>query len=124
MKKITLLFILFTAFSYSQTNKFSSAWTSEGCVDCYNSCVFTLNLVQNKSKIYGTAEIDMDNYKSGILDVRGYVKDGKAYVRLSDSKGICADGMFLLEKKNTLFFHKKRGMNFVPNGIYLYKTNI
>ncbi|WP_166924125.1 hypothetical protein [Flavobacterium poyangense] len=124
MKKISLLFLFISCVTYSQTNRFTGAWSNENCKDCNKKYVFNLTLAQSNSNIFGTAEIINSDEKrnTGIMDVTGFVYalGEKAVVKLKGKNGIAAS-IILYVSDNRIQLDKRGGSDLIPSESMLTK---
>lgn len=104
------------------SKNFGGNYSSEGDVQATGT--FKMEITQSGSKIEGTA-----NYKSydqqldtGLLSINGYVKGGRAYIRVRDQRGnTVADGSLDKTDNATISFSQTTDSALLPHIAYLYK---
>ncbi|OXE95603.1 hypothetical protein BC749_10779 [Flavobacterium araucananum] len=123
MKKIILLLLLISFSAQAQTNRFTGTWSNENCKDCNKEYIFTLNIAQSNSKIFGTAEITSKNEKfvTGVMEVTGYVYalGEKAQISIKSKDGSVSAVLFAND--DSLQFDKRGGADLVPKEAILTK---
>ena len=85
------------------TQGYTGSYSNEG--DVTSKGIISFEISQSGSKIEGTANYSTKDNQldTGLLSVNGYVKNGVAYLRFRDQKGLTvADGTLSSSGKNTI----------------------
>ena len=81
-----------------------------------------MNIAQSFGKVYGSAEVINSDPKlsTGSLEITGYIKGDKAYIKLESEKEISSNAI-LIVSENQLQFDKRNGSDLIPKEVILEK---